>query len=646
MLLALFFTLSTAGPIAAQPSVPEFRLPDVARPTRYQLDLAIVPSEPAFKGDQVIRVELKKRLEVLWLNAKDLTIQQVQINTGGASQPVQWHASGEFLGIDFPRALGPGEVRIEIRYEGKLDDKSNVGVYRRRSGSDWYVFTSFTPIDARRAFPCFDEPDLKAPWALTLHVPRGQVALANAPEVTRSDEPEGIERVVFRPTPPLASEVVAFAVGPFDVVDAGVAGQKRIPVRIITPHGRASEAQAARTATQEIIERLEQYTGIPYPWDKLDHLALLDMPFGAIENPGLITYRDRVLLAPPDRDTQRRQRSMRETMAHEMAHQWFGNLVTQAWWDDVWLSEGFATWLGTRISDLEKPPFERGLAATGIRNRRLSVDSPAARPVRVEMHSRKEMNDVYDGVVYMKGAAILEMLEDWIGPEPFRKSLHRYLTDHQFGNGTSAGLALAIRQESGIDAAPVLMDFLDRPGAPLLRFNLVDDGGNAKLEVEQGDRPWTVPICFHLPDSARRCQVLNTPQAGISVPAMPLWIWPNAYGSGYYRSQLTANLLEALVKKGYSQLEEKERLSLLGDLEALTGNGVPAAEVLKILPTIVQSRDEEVASYTAAIALALAAAAPDDVRGKYAAWLKMTMGVQPMTAEQAASLEDFFRDHP
>jgi alanyl aminopeptidase len=646
MLLALMLMGSTVGSSWAQHPVPEFRLPDGARPTGYQLDLSIVPSEPTFQGNEVISVELKERMEVVWLNAKDLTIQQVKINSGGVSKAVQWQASGEFLGVDFPEALGPGPVRIEIRYAGKLDEKSNVGVYRRKAGNDWYVFTAFTPMDARRAFPCFDEPAYKAPWEVTLDVKRGEVALANARAVSATEEPGGMQRVAFAQTPPLATEVVAFAVGPFDIVDAGVAGEKRIPVRIITPRGRASEAEAARTATPEIMERLEHYTGIPYPWDKLDHLALLDMPFGAIENPGLITYRDRVLLAPPNQDTQRRQRSMRETMAHEMAHQWFGNLVTQAWWDDVWLSEGFATWLGTKISDMEKPPFERGLAATQIRNRRLSADTPGARPVRVEVHSRREMNDVYNGVVYMKGAAILEMLEDWIGPGLFQKSLHRYLTDHQFRNGTSADLALAIRQESGVDAAPVLMDFLDRPGAPLLRFDLVDDSGGAKLEVGQGDHPWAVPVCFHMADSERRCQVLNSAQAEVRLSGKPVWIWPNAYGSGYYRSQLTDNLLEGLVKKGYSQLEEKERLALLGDLESLTGSSVPAAEILKILPAIVQSRDEDVMAQTAMIALSLAAAAPDDVRGKYAAWLKRTMGVKPMTPEQADSVKEFFRDQP
>ena len=227
---------------------------------------------------------------------------------------------------------------------------------------------------------------------------------------------------------------MAFAVGPFDVADAGVAGRKQIPVRIITPRGRAAEAVAARAATPEILARLEEYTGIPYPWDKLDHIALLDMPFGATENPGLITYRDQILLAAPKQDTPRRQQSMRETMAHELSHQWFGNLVTQAWWNDVWLSEGFATWLGIKICEPEFPAFERGLIVTELRDKMMISDSLQTRPLRLgNAFAERDTNYVYDGIVYVKGASILAMLEDWLGPEPFQRSLHRYLIGHQFG---------------------------------------------------------------------------------------------------------------------------------------------------------------------------------------------------------------------
>ena len=638
ILLPSACALRAAGP-------PQFRLPNIGRPARYRLDLTIIPSEPSFKGMATISVDLKERTGTVWLNARDLAIDGVKVATGGTFEAARWKTTGgEFLGIDFPQVLGPGPLRLEIRYRGKLDDKSNVGAYRKKSGDDWYVYTSFTPIDARRAFPCFDEPGYKAPWELTLHVKRDQVAVANAPEASESDEPDGMKRVVFAATQILASEVVAFAVGPFDVVDAGVAGQKRIPVRIIVPRGRAREAGPARAATPEILTRLEQYTGVPYPWDKLDHIAVLDMPFGATENPGLITYLDRELLQPSERDTPERQRLMRDTMAHELAHQWFGNLVTQAWWDDTWLSEGFATWLGTKVSDLELAPFERGLAITENRDRMMAADTPQTRPVRLEMRSRKDTDDVYDRVIYQKGAAILEMLEDWVGPETFQRSLRRYLADHRYGNASSADLAEAIQHEARVDAGPVLFSFLDRPGAPVFHFSLASTGGAAKLEIEQGDSPWTAPVCVHGEGEERRCEVVSASHAEFSLAAPPGWIWPNAYGSGYYRSVLTPAMLNALIR-GYRELGEPERLALAGDLEdmAITGN-VQAADVMRILPRMARDSEGRVADRVAAIALELAMAAPNASRAKYADWLKRTMGLRAATPAQAGSIEEFLRE--
>ena len=603
---------------------------------------------PSFQGYEVIGIDLQEPSQIVWLNAKDLTIQEVNVTVGKIRKPVRWHWRTSSWQSNSPHGLRPGPIEVGIRYIGKLDEKSNVGAYRRKSGNDWYVYTAFTPIDARRAFPCFDEPGYKAPWEIVLHVKRNEVAVSNAPAMSTTDEPDGMKRAVFAPTQPLASEVVAFAVGPFDVVDAGVAGQRRIPVRIITPRGRAVEAAAARTATPEILNRLEQYTGIPYPWDKLDHLVGLDLPFGGIENPGLIIYGDQFLLAPPTQDTQPRQRRMREGMAHELAHQWFGNLVTQAWWDDVWLSEGFATWLGTKISDLELPAFERGLAITDVRDRILLSDSPETRPLRLEMHSRKEIDDVYNGIVYLKGASILEMLEDWLGPERFQQSLHRYLTDHRFATGTSEDLARAIEEETGVDVRPVLFGFLDRSGAPILRFTLASTGQVPKLEVEQDGRPWIVPVCIHLESGERKCEQVSDAHVELPLSQSSAWIWPNAFGSGYYRSFLAGGGLETLMEKGYNLLEEPERLALVGDLEGLTVNGtLPAAAVMKILPKMIGSPggpEPRVGAHANTLALQLALVSPEAIRGKYAEWVGKTTRMTLVKPEQAGSMEEFFRD--
>ena len=443
---------------AADPSAPQFLLPAVAQPQRYTIDLTILPDSGVFHGSVTMDLELKQRLSFLWLNGKDLTVESATLQAGGRALPVRAvAAASEFLGFGWPQPVGPGPAQLIIRYRGKLSDKTASGIFRRRSAGDWYAFTTFTPIEARRAFPCFDEPRYKTPWELTLHVRRLEAALANTRELSESEEPGGMKRVVFAPTTPLPSSLVAFAVGPFEIVDAGRAGRNGVPVRIVTPRRCAAEAAVAREATPKILERLEQYTGIPYPFDKLDHLALLDSAFGAIENPGLISYQRRVLLARPEEDTPERRDGMRETMAHELAHQWFGNLVTMSAWEDVWLSEGFATWMAGKLMDEELPPERRRVAGAVARNRIMTLDVAAgSTKVRAPMSSREQMRNLYSPLVYHKGAATLEMLENWLGAVEFQRGIRSYLAAHRFGSATTADFESALQAATGRDVGPVL----------------------------------------------------------------------------------------------------------------------------------------------------------------------------------------------
>ncbi|MBS1874414.1 MAG: hypothetical protein JSU00_14455 [Acidobacteria bacterium] len=569
--------------LAYSAAPPAFRLPDTARPTHYELELTIVPRDATFRGIARIRAEVTKQTQSLWLNSRGLTIESVTLD---ASQPAPKHpdftASGEFLEIrtgDLP----PGPVRLEIAWRGELSDSVNEGLYRKKTGGDWYAYTTFTPIEARRAFPCFDEPGYKAPWRVILHVPESDLAASNSPIRSETLEPGGLKRVEFDETRPIPSEVVAMVVGPFDVVDAGVAGSRRIPVRILAPRGRAREAEAARSATPAILARLEEYSGIPYPWEKLDHVAIADMPYGAVENPGLITYRDRIILTPPERDTPERRRAMRGTMAHELAHQWFGNLVTQAWWTDVWLSEGFATWFGGKVSDMELPDFERSLGAIAGRPQVVRMDS---RPVRLEMHSREEMAKVYGGLVYQKGAAVLAMLEQWVGPEPFQRGLRRYLKEHSFSNATVDDLAEAIRTESGVHVSPALHSFLDQPGIPTIRVD------RCVFEQESPSK-WTIPVCFHGDSSPSQCVALGREPAPAGLDACPAWLWPNRGGTGYFHVRMPAATLEILVKDGWEQLPSAERLSVIDDIASM---GLPLETVLKVLPVMAADSQPVVAN--------------------------------------------------
>lgn len=636
MRCSLLLILAPLAMAAALPP-PDFRLPQTAVPTRYHLDLTIVPSRPEFHGTARIDMNLKDRTSVLWLNGTDLNVESAHFETGNSSVPVKATPAGhEFLGFVLPQAAGPGPARLVIDYSGTLSDKLNVGAYRRKQDDRWYVFTTFTAIDARRAFPCFDEPEYKTPWELTLHVQRDDVALGNAHAVSETPEPDGMKKVVFAPTLPLPAEVVAFAVGPFDVVDAGRAGARNIPVRIITPHGRAVEATFARTATQELLKRLESYTGMPYPWDKLDHIAVIQGAFGAVENPGLITYQERSLLARPERDTLERQRAIRSTMAHEMAHQWFGDLVTQAWWNDTWLSEGFATWLSGKVMDMDLPPIERHLSTVENRNRIMGIDaSPDAVPVRATFQSRHDMARVYNGTVYVKGGAVLAMLEQWLGDQAFQRALQHYLKEHAFGNASMSDLAAALRQETGVDVLPVMSSFLNQTGIPEVRAELKCDAGSqprvllsVKALTGGADRHWSVPVCLRWTDGGRECSVVTGPEMQVPVAAQscPAWVWANAGGQGYYRTDLTASGLAALTKAGYDQLTPPERLTLADDIASLAGaEEATASEALPVLARMMHDSEPRVAMAAVRCAAGLSSAVPESMRGKYLELLRTAL---------------------
>jgi len=496
-------------------------------------------------------------MSVLWLNGKDLRVDSAVLRIGSVSLKARAEAiGGEFLRFTLPRPAGPGAAQLAIRYRATLSAKNTVGAYRRQSAGDWYAFTTFNAIEARRAFPCFDEPRYKTPWRLTLHVQRGHVALANTRAVGEHDEPHGMKQVVFAETEPLPSSLIAFAAGPFDVVDAGRAGKRGVPVRIITPRGRASDAAAASSATAQLLERLEQYTGIAYPFDKLDHLALIEGAFGAVENPGLITYQQRILLSTPDRDMAQHRRGVLGTMAHELAHQWFGNLVTMSGWEDVWLSEGFATWMEAKTLDDK-------LSAVAARDRIMAADT---RPVRLPMSSRSQMRDVYGQVVYRKGAATLDMIENWVGEAAFQRGIQRYLTDHKFASATTADFAHAISQAAGQDIGGVLSSFLDRPGVPLVTAKLRCDSGSVPtVDLRQEQGFWRLPVCFKGEGVAARCVVMEGRQTEVilaEAKACPAWLFLNAGASGYYRT-LPLGIPEP------DQLTGAERLTLALDTSAV-----------------------------------------------------------------------------
>jgi alanyl aminopeptidase len=537
--------------------------------------LTIDPSRPTFEGTARIEVELLASGRVIWLNAKDLTLKQATLETSGSVVPM--HArmvGGEFLGIETDVPVGP--VRngvLTVKYQGRLSDKQVLGPYRRRVEGKWYVYTTFTPIEARRAFPCFDEPRFKTPWEISIHIPRDLKAFSNALPRSESEESGGMKLVRFAPTALLSSEVVAFAVGPFDVYP----GQSSVPVSVVTPRGHVMEGQAGVQATAEILPRLEAYTGIPYPWSKLDHLALPVGAYGAVENPGLITYLSARLLVPPG-DASKTQ-ALRKLEAHEISHQWFGNLVTQADWRDVWLSEGFATWMENKMMDEERAPERRRLDAILARDRMMQADVPPMRPVRIAIANRAQSNHIYDPVVYQKGAAILMMMDGWLGEANVREGLRRYLKEHALSTATTVDLARALGSK---EVLPVLESFLDSTGVPKVRAT-IECQPKPRLRIEQtGAR--AVPVCFRGP-GVEQCSVLDSPARDVDLAACPAWVYLNSSGSGYYRTEWSAAQLRMLMENGLPLLTLPEKLTLVQDLRALKATGPEVKAMLLKLST-------------------------------------------------------------
>ena len=545
---------------AALPDPPAFVLPDDVVPRKQIIEMTVDPDKDVFEGRATIEVELKRATKVIWLNAKDITPLEATV---GSKHVRAQAVAGEFIGLDLDSPAPAGRTTISIRYRAKLDENAIVGPYRKKTGGDWYMFTSFTPIDARRAFPCFDEPRFKTPWQITIHVKRTDKAFANGRMLNEIDEPGEMKAVHFATTEPLPAEVVAFAVGPFDVFEGAPAGHGT-PIRVITAKGHAAEGRLAAQATVDVLPRLEAYTGIPYPFGKLDHLAVPEFPFGATENPGLIVYRNRSLLAAPGEDTPAKARAIRSLQAHEVGHQWFGDMVTQASWDDVWLSEGFATWISSKMMDEEQTPARRHLAAIAARERIMATDeSPRTRPVRLAMRSREDTKGVYSQIVYQKGAALLLMLEGWLGEDQVRDGLRAYLKKYAFGNASTRDLEAELRAAAGADPAPVMDAFLNRTGVPSIRGECRD--GNVSIQPS-GDLP--VPVCVRGEGMGQACAVIDDAHRSIALHrACPAWIYLNSGATGYYRTGWTAGQLASL-EGGLAQLSAAERLTLVYDLRA------------------------------------------------------------------------------
>jgi len=579
--------LVVAGESSAPLSPPGLRLPATFRPTAQRVELTIVPSSGSFEGTTELDGELASASDVVWLNARALVVKTATALSGGTETSARPFTSPERVALRFPRQLGPGRATLRLAFSGVISATELSGVFHQEEGGDFYAMTQFEETDARRAFPCVDEPNAKIPWELTLRVPAGLTAVSNTPVVSQEPDGGGMKRVHFARTKPLPPYLVAFGVGPYDVAGARPAGPNGVPMRVYALRSRAAEAAYAARTSPEILEVLETYFGIPYPFEKLDVLAI-PLFNGAMENAGLVTIGSRWLLARRQDESLGFQRTWAAYFAaHEFAHQWFGDLVTLAWWDDTWLNESFATWMANKAVNTWAPGWGYDVEDVTDRSAAATADTLAtARSIRQPIETYDDISNAFDRISYEKGAAVLRMFESYLGKEPFRDGVRRYLAAHAYGNATASDFLAAISEATGRDVAPAFNSFLDQSGVPELTVALsCPRGKEPGLELAQrrlipvgstagDDRRWQVPVCARWAREGkeqRACTLLTAPAARLALGAGPCpdWVLPNAGYTGYYRLKLEGSLLRALVERGRRSLTTAETVGLLGDVDAL-----------------------------------------------------------------------------
>lgn len=568
------------------------RLPEGTRPRRYSLALSINPAQAQFGGVARIDVQVDSPRSVLWLHGRELNVSSAIATDENGEVAGTWRGQegqddDTFASVTFPREVS-GNVELVISYAAPFGTTLK-GLYKvTHDGAD-YIFTQMEPLDARAAFPSFDEPQFKTPIDLTLRVPADMEAVANTRAVSENIDGDW-KTVRFATSLPMPTYLLALAVGPLDIVEGEAISatdvrSEALPFRGIAPRGRGEELAYTLENTAALLLELEDYFGIAYPYDKLDVVAVPDFAAGAMENIGLVTFRDTILLVDEDSSLERR-RFWAFIMAHELAHMWFGNLVTMEWWDDLWLNEAFASWMEYKAAAGVFPDYESNVELSAWVQSVYANDALAsARAIRQPIESSHDVHNAFNGITYGKGAGVLRMFEQYLGEEVFREGVRAYMRAHRLENATQDDLFAALSEASGQDMASAIGSFVSQPGLPSVSATLScgDDGAQVTLaqtryapvgSTASQDSLWQIPVCVRYPKSRREtavaCTLLTSREGNLALEEAtrcPSWIHPNADGRGYYRWSLEDDALAALMG-ARSTLSVEERLSLADSVEA------------------------------------------------------------------------------
>lgn len=543
--------------------MPGLRLPRTFAPTSYAAHLAIDPAKPTFAGEIAIAAELTEPTSTIWLHAKQLAISKASVDR----HDVKFEQVGDEL-LALRGNFARGAVHVAIAYTGALQD-NQTGAYLSTYGADKYVVSDFEPTSARTVFPCVDDPSVKVPWQLTIDVPAGMTAVSNVPgDGGRFDQ-----------TPPLPSYLIAFGVGPWEYVDAGKS-KGGAPLRVVVPRGYAAQAKTLAADLPRMVDFLEGWTGTRLPYPKLDILAR-DSP-GGMENAGLITVDTARVLYPSPSAQQRHV--MVSLIGHEVAHMWFGDAVTAAWWDDLWLNESFATFMEDKVQNAVEPSWHDEDYRVSRRLLALRADGLAnARAVRQPIERADDIDSAFDEITYNKGGSVLGMIEAQLGEDRFRELVRGYLAAHPNGTATLEDVVKILGEPAGAE----LRMFVDRGGAPELSVKCT--GGIATLDQHPyggGEHRWPVPVCL-ASERGKTCVDLLGP---IEVPlgkTCPQWLLPDAGAHAYARVFLDEGQAIALRDHAWLSLSWAERRAVFDAvlLEAIDGRA-PVALAMSFVPKL------------------------------------------------------------
>jgi aminopeptidase N/puromycin-sensitive aminopeptidase len=561
------------------------RLPTGVTPTHYRLHLTPDLKAATFTGEETVDITLAAPTASITLNAAELKLESVAVEQAYAADAsvkqagtVGYDEKNQQATLTFPAQLKAGPAKLEIKYAGILNNELR-GFYLSKTEKRSYAVTQFESTDARRAFPGWDEPALKATYDVALTIDAGDVAISNMPVLTDVAAGTGKHTVTFQTTPRMSTYLLAFLVGDFECISGASDG---VPIRVCTTPGKVQYGKLALDVAEHTLHYYDNYFGIKYPLPKLDLIGIPDFEAGAMENFGAITFREADFLMDEATAPLETKKRVAVVVTHEMAHQWFGDMVTMQWWDNIWLNEGFATWMENKAANDYKPEWRYPEDVALDMDNTLNVDAlQTTRTIRAKADTPDEINEAFDGIAYGKAGAVLGMVEHAIGEEAFREGVHNYLQAHLFANATAEDFWTAMTAASKHPVDRIMGSFVTEAGVPQLSFA----PGKDKREVTvtqsrfflsptfKGDRnqSWVIPVCLKTTDGPD-CQLVEGSVSTLKLPRNTAFLYANAGGKGYYRSAYTKDEAKAIVAHT-SALSPVELLGLIGDNWSLMRSG-------------------------------------------------------------------------